>query len=279
MKKWQKNTLMIVGTIIIVYLMVYIRVRTEASKEFNEAEKYYHYAQNPEDKKKDMLAFIEKRGTKLKMPDEKTVKDEKEYMIQLLRDRDKPKEETYTIDKTIEKFAKGLHEYYLWYPVDIRNLVDDLLNNQKLITQNEKEWLIRELSKVDDDIEKFAREIKEYYYNHPDTAKKDLDDLLAKHFVKQGEYEWLIGELTDIKEIFESDIKTAYYGYKTVLDIWLDPPGWPRSILRNIKLADEARVRLKEVEPKFNTWVNEVAPTSPTSQIAPKPTKSNKPSK
>jgi hypothetical protein len=191
MKKWQKNVLSVLAVIFIVYLMIYIRVRTEAAREFKQAEKYYYYYHHPEEKRKDMLATLTKKRKK-------------------------------------EKLQKG--------------------------------------QEVASDIERFKREMTEYYYHHPEQLKPDLDFLLSGKYITQQEYNWLMEELKDIKEIIESDIKTAYYGYKTVIDIWLDPPGWPPSVLRNIKLARKTREILKKIEPEFSAWVNEGPSASPAAK-------------
>lgn len=172
---WMKITGIVLGTILIMLLMIFFRVKSQAAYEFNRAERYYEYYKNPDKKKQEMA---------------------------------------------------------------------DQLKNKKM----EKE--------------EFGREMQEYYYRNPDKVKADLDDLLSKGVINKEAYDYLIKELSDIKEIFDSNIKTAYYGYKTVLDIWLAPPGNPPSILRNSALADKTRGKLEEVKPLFDKWLNDEGASS-----------------
>lgn len=271
MKTWQKNLLTVVGVIVAMYLMVFIRVKMESAREFREAEQYYQWWKNPKAKHDAMIQMLVARPN----PKEATLSDEERYaaigkLVEMQKDK-RPMQDQQAL-------KRQLAEYYFTRQDQLKADLD-LLVQRKTIDPNQKDSFTRDLGDLFEmtaDIEKFKREMTYYYFKFPEGLKADLEQLKAAGEISTTEHAWLTRELTDIKEVFESDIKTAFYGYSTVLDIWLDPPGWPPSVLRNSALSqktkeligtreerEEARLSGLSKYPitqEFEDWVREAAP-------------------
>lgn len=278
MKNWQKNLFTVLGVIVAMYAMVFIRVKMESDREFRDAEQYYRWWQDPAAKRDAMLKMLAERP---KPKDVVFSQSERFGKIQQLTDMQRAKKPM----QMQQALKRELAEYYFVNLEELKADLAQLLQN-KTVDQTQHDSFARDLGdlfELSTPIEKFKREMTYYYFKHPEALKPDLDKLKVDQLIHRTEYAWLARELSEIKEVFESDIKTAFYGYATVVDIWLDPPGWPPSILRNSALAklalekigtreerEQARLTGKASAPitqEFENWVREAAPppiTNPT---------------
>ncbi len=272
LKTWQKNLLTVVGVVIAMYVMVFARVKMESAREFRDAEQYYSWWKSPPQKREAMLKMLMESRAR---PKEVVFAEADRYRrIEKLVDMQKAKKPM----QEQQGLKRELAEYYFVHAEDLKADLAQLLQ-RKTLDQTQHDSFIRDLGdlfEMSAPIEKFKREMTHYYYKNPQALKADLEKLKADGGINGTENAWLTRELTEIREVFESDIKTAFYGYSTVLDIWLDPPGWPPSILRNSELSrktkeligtreerEEARLSGNSKYPitqEFEQWVREAAP-------------------
>lgn len=271
---WQRRALTIGGVIVTMYLMVYIRVRTESAREFRQAEQHYYWWTHPKEKRQAMIEELKQRSDPQEHDFSESERREK-IMTLVVAQREKKSLEAQ------HELRQKLAEYYFIHLVSLTADLEALVSLGR-VKESEKESLARDLGDVFEmsyEIERFKREMTEYYYNHPETVAGDHKDLLTSGVITKAEHKWLLRELVDIQEVFESDIKTAFYGYATVLDIWLDPPAWPPSILRNSALANATRKMIGTrderedarrsgtssypITQEFETWVRKVTPPVP----------------
>lgn len=105
-RKWVKTAGLVIGTIAMVYAMVYVDVVLRAKEAYEEGEKYWRWHENPELKKAELEKKFEKAKAELekKFAKNKVTKEEYERQLEILEfDRD------FQMKESAIKYA------YRWY--------------------------------------------------------------------------------------------------------------------------------------------------------------------
>lgn len=103
---WFKNALWILGTVVLMYGMVYVDVILRAKEAYEQGEKYSRWHDHPEEKKAELDSRFEEERKRLdeKLAGNKISKDEHERQMEIIRfDRD------HKLEESSIKYA------YVWY--------------------------------------------------------------------------------------------------------------------------------------------------------------------
>jgi hypothetical protein len=86
LKKWQRGALLVIGTIAVMYAMVYADVVSRAKEAYLEGEKYWAWTDNPDQRKKYLEEQLAAEKTKLqsKLNEKKLTQDEYTRRLELL---------------------------------------------------------------------------------------------------------------------------------------------------------------------------------------------------
>jgi hypothetical protein len=105
-KKWARNSALVLGTIAVLYGMVYVDVVSRAREAYMEGEKYMRWNEHPDEKKAELDALYEKSKANLDkdLAKKKIKKDEYDRQVEILQfDRERNLEES------------SLKYAYVWY--------------------------------------------------------------------------------------------------------------------------------------------------------------------
>jgi hypothetical protein len=141
MKKWQKITLLVLGTVAVMYAMVYVDVVSRAKSAYLEGEKYWNWADHPDQRAKAL--------------EDQLVKDKAELQDRLAKNKlskDEHARELELLEFDYEQQAKesSIKYAYVWY----QTAVD-------LFSPPESKWVTMARAKMPLAKERWKAELRE----------------------------------------------------------------------------------------------------------------------
>lgn len=140
-KKWVRTAGTVLACILIVYIMIYVDVVMRARSAYLEGEKYWRWAQNPEEKKVALTneynrekAVLEKKYSKKKIE-----KSEYEQQLEILK---------FNLDERIRE--SSIKYAYIWYQTAV-----------ELFSPPESKWVRLSRTKMVEAKEAWKKELRE----------------------------------------------------------------------------------------------------------------------